>query len=162
MKLWEHFDKNEWFIIVMIITSTFIIYKLPKRLPTSILIISLTWGFAASLFWDFTIGGGVFNYYKVNDSEQYCLFDLFSYLMFAPFGYLFIYFYETLCITSRTLIFYILSWTVISVVLEWVSVIFGVFQYENGYKIIYSIPIYLTTQTITALYYELLKRKSKF
>jgi len=41
----------------------------------SLTILFLIYGFASSSLFDFSIGGGLFDFYKVNDSDLYELFD---------------------------------------------------------------------------------------
>ncbi|MCM3117042.1 hypothetical protein M3610_17340 [Neobacillus sp. MER 74] len=68
--------KNEIYILIMLAVAYLAFFLFPKRLPTSITILFLVWGFASSTLFDFTIGGGLLDYYKVNDSNKYELFDL--------------------------------------------------------------------------------------
>jgi hypothetical protein len=66
MILWEHFDSNEWFVLVMLIVSYAAVIWLPKRVPTSLMILGLVWGFSSSTLFDFTIGGGLMDFYRVD------------------------------------------------------------------------------------------------
>lgn len=84
---WEHFDKNEIYIIVMLVIAYSALFLLPKKLPPNITLLFLVWGFASSTLFDFTIGGGLLDFYKVNDSNRYELSDVLSYFLFATFGY---------------------------------------------------------------------------
>lgn len=157
MILWEHFDRNEWYVLIMLVISFGAVIMLPKRLPRHLMILSLVWGSASSMLMDFTIGGGLMDFYRVNDSNRFELTDLLTYLTFAPFGYLFIYFYERLKIRKTTLIYYILSWTVVGYGVQAVSEWMKMTVYQRGYKAEYNIPIFLVVQTITALFYAYLK-----
>jgi glucan phosphoethanolaminetransferase (alkaline phosphatase superfamily) len=158
MILWEQFDKNEIYILVMIVITYMAFFLLPKRLPRTITILFLVWGFASSTLFDFTIGGGLLDFYKVNDSNRYELFDLLTYILFATFGYFFVYFYEWLGINKKRFIFYVLGWTLVGLGMEKVSIWLGVTQYQHGYKIPYSLAVFLLVQTTTGLYYELIKK----
>lgn len=157
MILWEQFDKNEIYILVMLVLSYAAIFLFPKILPRDITILFLVWGFASSTLFDFTIGGGLLDFYRVNDSNRYELTDLLTYFLFATFGYFFIYFYEKFRINQKRFIFYILGWTIIGLMMEKVSGWMGVTHYQHGYKIYYSIVVFLIVQTTTGLYYQLLK-----
>lgn len=86
MILWEQFDKNEIYILVLLVITYAAFFLFPKRLPRHITILFLVWGFASSTLFDFTIGAGVLDFYKVNDSNRYELFDLLTYFLFATFG----------------------------------------------------------------------------
>jgi hypothetical protein len=160
MILWENFDKNEIYILVMMVIAYAALFLFPKRLPRSITLLFLVWGFASSTFFDFTIGGGLLDLYKVNDSNKYELFDLITYFLFAPFSYFFIYFYDKFKINKVRFVFYVLGWSAIGLVMEKVSSIMGVTHYQHGYKLPYSLAIFLVTQTTTGLYYEFVKRKT--
>ncbi|SDO00294.1 hypothetical protein SAMN04487897_10737 [Paenibacillus sp. yr247] len=103
---------------------------------------------------DHTIGVQPFDFYDVVDESRYQLFDIVSYAMYTPFGYLYIYFYKKLGVKSFYTIPYILLWTSMSIGFEWLSVLVGVFHYKHGYQLMYSIPIYLFLQSIHLLLYQ--------
>ncbi|CAM4473797.1 hypothetical protein [Paenibacillus tarimensis] len=157
MILWEYFDRNEWYVLIMLISSYAAVILLPRRIPAHLLILSLVWGISSAMLVDFTIGGGMMDFYKVNDSDRYELTDFLTYFMFAPFGYFFIYFYELLNIRKKTLIYYILGWTVVGTGVQWVSEWMKMTQYQGGYRYEYNIPVFLVIQTITGLFYAYLR-----
>lgn len=157
MILWEHFDLNEWSVLGILVVSYAAIIWLPKRVPTSLMILGLVWGFTSSTLFDFTIGGGLMDFYRVNDSNRYELTDLFAYFMFAPFGYFFIYLYEVIKIKKKTLMLYILGWTVVGVGFQWIAEWLHMTTYQKGYKFEYNIAVFLTIQTITGLFYAYIK-----
>jgi hypothetical protein len=159
MILWENFDKNEIYILIMLVVAYTAFFLFPKKLPTSITILFLVWGFASATLFDFTIGGGLLDFYQVNDSNKYELFDLISYFLFAPFSYFFIYFYERFHIGRKAFIFYVLGWCFVALLMEKVSGYMGLTHYQRGYHLKYSLVVFLVVQTTTALYYELLKKK---
>lgn len=159
MILWETFDKNEIYILVMLAVAYGAFIFFPKKLPREITILFLVWGFTSATFFDFTIGGGVLDFYKVNDSNQYELTDVLSYFLFAPFSYFFVYFYERININKKTFIFYVLGWSLLGLGMEKVSNWMGLTHYQNGYDLKYSFVVFLVVQTTTALYYEFVKKK---
>jgi hypothetical protein len=159
MILWEQFDKNEVYILIMLVITYAAFFMFPKRLPRNITLLFLVWGFVSSTLFDFTIGGGLLDFYKVNDSNKYELFDLLTYFLFATFGYFFVYFYERFGINKKRFIFYVLGWTIVGLVMETVSIWMGVTHYQHGYKLSYSLAVFLVVQTTTGLYYELIKRR---
>src|SRR5690606_28261401 len=105
------------------------------------LILSLVWGAASSTIFDFTIGGGLLDFYEINDTNRYELVDLFTYVMFAPFGYFFIYFYEYLRISRRTVLLYVAAWTIVGVSFQGLAEFMGLTQYKNGYRMEYNIVV---------------------
>jgi hypothetical protein len=159
MILWEEFGKNEIYILIMLVIAYAAFFLFPKRLPRSITILLLVWGFVSSTFFDFTIGGGLLDLYRVNDSNKYELFDLLSYFLFAPFSYFFVYFYERFKIGRKAFIFYVLGWCSVGLIMEKVSGFMGLTHYQHGYSMKYSLVVFLVVQTTTALYYELIKKK---
>lgn len=159
MILWEDFGKNEIYILIMLVIAYSAFFLIPKRLPQSITILFLVWGFASSTLFDFPIGGGLLDFYKVNDSNKYELFDLLTYFLFAPFSYFFVYFYERFKVGRKVFIFYVLGWCVMGLIMEKVSNFMGVTHYQHGYSMKYSLVVFLVVQTTTALYYELMKEK---
>ncbi len=161
MILWESYDKNEAYIFLLLLIAYTTLLILPKKLPYPLTILFLIWGFASATLFDFTIGGGMLDYYKVNDSNQYELTDLLSYFLFATFSYFFVYFYHVFQINKKLFIPYILGWTIIVLLMEKLSTIMGVTHYQNGYKLHFSLVVFLVVQTTTALFFELIKSKYK-
>jgi hypothetical protein len=159
MMLWEHFDRNEWYVLIMLVSSYAAVLLLPKKIPVYLMILSLVWGMACSVLVDFTIGGGLLDFYQVNDSNRYELTDLWTYLMFAPFGYFFIYFYEWLNIGRKTLVYYVLGWTAVAYAVQWLSEWMNMTHYQMGFRREYDIPIFLIVQTITGLFYTNMKSR---
>lgn len=159
MTLWESFDKNEIYIAIMLVVAYAAFFLFPKKLPTNVTVLFLVWGLATSTLFDFTIGGGLMDFYRVNDLNEYELFDVLSYFLFAPFSYFFVYFYHRFSISRKSFIFYVLGWSLAGLAMEWVSTVVEVIKYQNGYKLPYSFAVFLTVQTVTGLYYELLKKK---
>ncbi|SFD43818.1 hypothetical protein SAMN05216238_101338 [Lentibacillus persicus] len=159
MILWETFDRNELYILTLLVLVFIAFFAFPKKLPRHITWLFLIWGFAISTLFDFTIGGGLLDYYKVNDSNKYELTDLITYFSFAPISYFFVYFYHRFQIKRKTFITYILGWTVAGLLMEQLSRVMNVIHYQNGYNWTYSIAVFLVTLTITALYYTWVSKK---
>ncbi|MFC0560882.1 hypothetical protein [Halalkalibacter alkalisediminis] len=162
MILWDTLDLNELSILIILFVGFTIVGLLPKRLPRSITILSLLWGSAGAMFFDFTIGGGLIDFYTVNDSPRYELFDLFYYILFAPFGYLFVYYYDKFNIKKIKFVWYVIAWSLAGLAVNWLFTLLGIIHFKNGYILPYSFPVFLVIQTITGLYYELIKSKNLF
>ncbi|WP_019390805.1 hypothetical protein [Priestia filamentosa] len=152
-------SKNEISICVMLIVIYVLPLFLPKRLSKHMTILSFIWGAAAGFLVEFTIGGGVIDFYTVNDSNSYELFDFFYYIMFAPFGYLFMNFYEVFSITKKTFAYYVTAWSFIGLFANWLFNKLDIIHFKNGYMLSYSFAVFLLIQTITGLYYQYLKQK---
>lgn len=154
---WESFDKNEVFLIILNIAAYLVVFLLPKKLTLQMKIFGLLWGFSVGTLFDFTIGGGLVDYYRVNDLNNYEVTDIFYYLLFAPFGYFFFYFYEVFRISKSTFIVYVLTWSLIGVAALWLLTLMDIITFQKGFKLSYSFPVFLVTQTITGIYFIFVK-----
>lgn len=155
----RNFNSNEWFVIGSLIIGVILVWKLPKRFSFKESLVYLIYFIFVGMIFDHTISIEPFDYYDVNDSSSYQLMDFMSYLSFGPFGYLYIYFYDFFKIQNKYNAFYILLWTIIALVTEYIAHAFGVYHYKNGYEIYYSFPIYLLILTSHLYLYKLLNRK---
>ncbi|MBP1964060.1 hypothetical protein [Paenibacillus aceris] len=151
----NRFNANEWFVIAMIVLGLLTIRVLPKKFTPTQTWFTLLTGVVFGLIFDHTIGVPPFDFYDVGDQSNYQLFDIFSYAMYVPFGYLFIYIYKRLGLKGFYTIPYIMIWTLMSVGIEWLCLLVGVFHYKHGYQILYSIPIYLFIQSIHLLLFHI-------
>ncbi len=153
-----NFNLNEISLIIMNVIGYSIMMFIPKKLGRDVTFISILAGLSTGMLFDFTIGGGLLDFYKENDSNHYELFDLFYYSLFAPFGYFFMYFYHRLRINKITFIFYITAWAFIGITVQWIFTLLHILTYQNNYQLSYSFPIFLLTQTLTGLYYVFITR----
>lgn len=161
MMLWESFDKNEISLLIFSLIAYTIVLFLPRKFSRKTTLLSFFWGLTIGMLFDFTIGGGELDYYKLNDKNSYEVFDVIYYLLYGPFGYLFFYFYERLKINKKTIIIYILGWALIGIVFQWSLMKMDIITLQKGYKLSYSFTIFLVTQTISGIYYEILRRKER-
>lgn len=161
MSMWESFDKNEITLIALNVVIYFVLFLMRKKFTPQVRLISLLWGFTIGILFDFTIGGGLLDYYKVNDLNNYEITDILYYLLFAPFGYFFFYFYETLKIKKKTFSIYVIAWAIAGVTAQWFMSKFDIITLQGGYQLLYSFPIFLLIQTITGIYYELIKKREQ-
>ena len=142
------FNANEWFVIGMMVIGGIAIILLPKMMSPAETTFNMLIGVSFGLMFDHTIGVPPFDFYDVGDQAQYNLFDIVSYAMYIPASYFFIYFYLRFKIQNYKTIFYIILWTALGILLEWIGVKMGVFHYKHGYRIMYSIPIYLALESL--------------
>jgi hypothetical protein len=149
------FNANEWFVLAMIAVGAIAIVAFPKRFTPLQTTFNLLIGIVFGLLFDHTIAVPPFDFYDVGDESAYQWFDVFSYVMYAPFGYFFVYFMERWRIRGGWLIPYVAAWTAVGIGIEWVSVMVGLFHYKNEYKILYSIPIYAYLQSLHTWLYRL-------
>ncbi|WP_199623676.1 hypothetical protein [Paenibacillus alkalitolerans] len=154
----EKFDTNEWFVLATIAVNAVIILLLPKRLPTSVALLIMLFSVASAKTLDHILGTPPTDSFDVNDSPKYEIFDLLMYFLYTPFGYYLIYFYDRWKPKGFAVWLYIVLWSMFATGFEWVSVLTRVYKY-NTWKLLYSLPVYLITITLTILYYHLLMRR---
>jgi uncharacterized membrane protein YhdT len=153
------FNGNEWFAIGLIVVGMAGVLLLPKRFTPMETLFNLLFGVFMGLMFDHTIAVEPFDLYDVGDQAKYQFFDLFSYFMYAPFGYFFIYGCEWLRIKHTGVLLYIIGWTVFAIAVEWIGVKMGLFHYKHGFTILFSIPIYLFVQSLHLILYRLIFHK---
>ncbi|MGG1554604.1 hypothetical protein [Paenibacillus ferrarius] len=151
----NHFNGNEWFVIGVIVLSLVPIWLFPRRFSPAQITFNMLIGIAFGLVFDHTIEIPPFDLYDLGDQSKFELFDLFSYIMYAPNGYWFIYWYERARMFEIMTIVYIFFWTGMAIGLEWLGVKTGEFHYKNGYNLFYSCPIYLFLMSIHLFLYRM-------
>ncbi|MGK9184788.1 hypothetical protein KXS12_21360 [Priestia filamentosa] len=161
MMLWDTFDKNEIFLLLFNLFAYIIVVLLPRKFTTRVTLLSFLWGITIGMLFDFTIGGGLLDYYRTNDSNRYEIFDFIYFLLYGPFGYLFFYFYEGLKINKKTIMIYTLGWAFIGILFQLIFMKTEILTLQKGYSLSYSFVIFLVTQTISGIYYEKLRRKER-
>lgn len=153
----KQFDQNEWFIIISFGVLVLLLIFIPKKFPTSITILLITFSMAVARVIDHLLAGPSINFYDVLDSGKYELFDILCYVPYAPFAYIFVYMYDYWKIKGIYTSLYILIVSLFGIGFEWLTTtpLIDFFKYHN-WKIIYSLPIYLAIQPITLLFYHLI------
>lgn len=157
MPLPQRFDQNEWFLLICNLLAYFIILLLPRRFPFSITILLLLFGTVAARLSDVLIASPGFDLYNVMDTPKYDFFDLVTYISYAPFAYLFVYYYDKWKVKGYWVIPFLLLCTTGGTLYEWVNKVFHVFTYK-GWQLSYSFNYYFATQCVTLLFYHWIKR----
>ncbi len=152
------FDINEWFIILSLIGLLFLIWVTPKLFSFLEGFSYFVYGILTGMFYDHTIGIPPWDYYDVNDSSAYQGIDFISYIMYGPYSYFFIYIYRKLGIRGIMNLAYILNWTAFSLLMEWLTVKIGLFHFDKGYKMYWSIPIYMAVQSIQLIFHHKVRK----
>jgi hypothetical protein len=147
------FDENEWTILIGILFNILIFIFLPKRIPKEItpLIVLLSISFPKIM--DHSMGVEPYNFYDLTDSSKYEIFDLALYGVYPAFGYLFVYFLDYFNLKGLKVVLYIFVWNLFAVVAEFLLIKLHVFVY-TGWKLIYSLPVYLVVLILTFLFYK--------
>lgn len=159
MKVYDHgFNENEWFVIASILVMNLAIWLAPRIFSKLEALGYYIFGIYIGLFYDHTISTKPWDFYDVNDNSSYQFIDFLSYIMYGPYGYFFLYFYIKWNIRGLKTIQYILIWSLFSLLMEWISLKVGLFHFDKGYKMYWSFPIYLLSQSMMILYYHLVVR----
>lgn len=154
------FDENELMVIISLIVLSIAIWLMPKIFTFLEGAAHFLFGMGVGMFYDHTISVEPWDYYDVNDSSAYQFMDFLSYVMYGPYGYFFIYFYKKISVRGYWHLPYILIWSSFSMLMEWIGHKLGLFHYDKGYKMYWSLPIYLLAQTMQIIYYHIINRKS--
>ncbi len=149
------FNANEWFVIIGLCLGLFIMFKLPSRFPRKLSILFFLCGVTYGTLADHYIGTVPTSFYDTGDSSDFNFADVPSLLRYGPYSYLFFYIYDLLKIRTNLIPLYILSWSLVSTVIEWTGVQIGVFHYSNGYWLGISFMIYLLVHSIWVIFFIL-------
>jgi hypothetical protein len=158
----KNFDQNEWFVIISLVFLILLLICLPKRFPTSITILIITFSMSLARVVDHLLAGPNINFYDVMDSGKYELFDILCYAPYAPFAYLFVYIYDKWNIKGVKTSLFILIVSLFGIGFEWLTTkpFIDFFKYHN-WNIIYSFPIYLVVQPLTLVFLKFIKKAHK-
>lgn len=156
--LWpKQFDANEWFIIIGLCIVYFVVIKLPRRFPSIVTFVFFFIGLGIAMYVDFHFGIKPLDMYTMHDADEYEIFDLLTFLLYTPFAYLFVYFYDKWKLRGLAISLYVLAWSVGGVVLEALGLYFHVYNYK-GWTLGLSLVFYLTSQSLTVLLYTVIKK----
>ncbi|MGD6849959.1 hypothetical protein [Rossellomorea aquimaris] len=154
------FDLNEWFIIISLFALLLLIWITPKIFSFLEGLSYYIYGISIGMFYDHTISIPPWDFYDVNDSSAYQAIDFISYIMYGPYSYFFIYIYKKLKIRGIMNLAYLLIWTAFSILVEWFTVRIGIFHFDKGYAMYWSIPIYMAVQSIQLLFHHKINKSA--
>jgi hypothetical protein len=153
----NHFNGNEWFIVISIFLGALLVLILPKRFSRKTTCVYLLCGMFFGFFFDHTLSAFPVSFYRINDHSSFELMDFFSHVMYAPFSYLFFYLYDFFNIKPKLSLLYILVWALVSVGIERLCVNIGIFHFEHGYNTYFSFVIYLLVHSLWVIFYRIMK-----
>lgn len=160
--VYDHsFNGNEFYILALFLFSTASLILCRKAFPATETILYVAIGIFYGVLFDLSIATEPVDFYDVNDSYKFELFDLLMFMAYGPYCYFFLFFLNRLKIKKPYTAVYILIWALLSMAAEYAGVRMGVYHYKNGYQIYDSFPIYLAVLTLQAALYRFLQfRKS--
>jgi apolipoprotein N-acyltransferase len=153
----EKFDENEWMLIVTIIGGVLLYKFLPKRFPHSMAFLIMVFSSFYSRTVDHVLASPFLDFYDVMDNPKYEFFGVFTYFMYAPFAYIFIYFFDKYNLKGMKAALYILGFSLFGTGFEWISTKLHIFTLKE-WKTAYSFTVYLFVQYCTVLFFLYLKR----
>lgn len=156
----DRFNGNVWVVLGIMAAGLLSFLILPKPFTKLEAWFNLLLGVTVGLMFDHTIAVPPYDYYDVGDEAMYQWFDVLSYGMYAPFGYFFIYGYERWNVRGLWIMVYVLAWAAFAMGLEWGCQQVGIFHYKNGYKLLYSLPVYLIVESLHLVLYRVLFRRA--
>ncbi|MFD1739446.1 hypothetical protein ACFSCX_23475 [Bacillus salitolerans] len=148
----KNFGMNDIFVLFLICLFLFLIVIFPKRIPKGSSTLLFLFSVVVASVFDNSIGADNFDYYDILDGPKYTIMDVVAYLLYLPFGYFFYYMYDKYKIRGIKTVAYILAWTLFGMLFEYICISFNLFTYKNGYKYLYSVPIYLFSLTVLLLF----------
>ena len=150
--------QNDWFVGVFLLVSLLIVFRLPRRFPLSISILVSLFAITVSRLADHLLAGPHVDLYDIMDGNKIEYADLFTYLLYAPAAYVFIYVYDWLKPKGIFFTLYILVCSIGGITVEWTAHLFDVFTYKE-WNIFYSFTVYLIVQPLTIWFFHLIKNR---
>lgn len=141
------FDANEWFILLNIAFGFTWVFFVPKRYPRVLSTLMFLYTVSVAILLDHAIATPPLDLYDINDQKTYELFDVITYIMYAPYSLLFVYLFDKLNPKGLYWVAYIVVWSLISTGFEWIAWLCHVFKYNN-WNLIYSFTVYIVAATL--------------
>ncbi|WP_248927662.1 hypothetical protein [Paenibacillus hamazuiensis] len=149
---------NEWYVVLMATVSTSFFLIIRKHFPFSARI--LIWIFTVNFveLFDYAIAATPFQLYYCGDNTSYEISTgVLQCFIYPPYAFVFLYFYDKWNIRGTKLLYYIIGWTLFSVLFEWTFVLSGVFNYIS-WKLYYSVPIYPVSHLLLLALYRFIQK----
>lgn len=154
-------NQNDWFVGVFLLVSLLIIFRLPRRFPLSVSILISLFAIAVSRLSDHLLAGPHVDLYDIMDANKVEYADLFTYLLYAPAAYIFVYVYDRLKLKGAFFTLYILLCSIGGIAVEWTAHLFDVFTYKE-WNIFYSLTTYLIVQPLTIWFFRFIKNQHTY
>lgn len=147
------FDGNEWFIIVAIVLGYICVAFLPKRYPHAMSVLIVLFCVTIAIILDHSIATPPLDMYHINDQNKYELMDIITYFMYSPYALISVYLYDRLNPKGLYLVAYIIGWSTLAELFEWLASIFHVFTY-TGWHLFYSFSVYLVATPVQLIFFR--------
>ncbi|WP_052737616.1 hypothetical protein [Bacillus sp. SA1-12] len=148
----KSFDENEIFLLVIAFALLIYSILLPKRFPIHVFLVLFISNSFIGRTVDMAIAIPPIDLYSSLDSNTHELFDEIIYSVIYPlYGYLFYYFYDKYDHLPTWAS--IITWSIQSCFLEWISTMINIFQY-NKWHIIFSFFVYLFVFSFHSFFFK--------
>ncbi|MCC3375472.1 hypothetical protein [Cohnella sp. REN36] len=147
-----------WFNVVTLLAAYGLALRLPRAMPGSIAALVMIFSLTAAKGLDDTIGMKPYDWYDINVSSSIDFWDLVTWMIYPPVGYLFVYLFHVCRIRGLSIPVFLLLSALIGTGFEWLATVCGVFHYK-GWSLRYSFLMYLVVQAATLAFFVVLKRQ---
>ncbi|MBL0388244.1 hypothetical protein JJB07_16645 [Tumebacillus sp. ITR2] len=148
----ESWDANENFVLVSSIVLILMQAFLIKKMPVPLIVLIWVFNYFLVQLADMVIAVPPLNLYDIMDSPKFEWSDFFTHLFIYPtIGFLFVYLYQKWEPHDLQIAVYVVFWSLLSVLYEWLAVKFGVFHY-SGWKLWWSFFVYIVVFVLNLLF----------
>jgi hypothetical protein len=151
------FDANEWYILLNSVFGYTWVLFLPKRYPRTISVLVVLFCVSVATIFDHTIGMPPLDMYDINDQKKYELMDVITYFMYCPYALLSVYLYDKFNPKGFYYTAYIVGWSFLAILFEWLAVKCHVFTY-NHWSLINSFSVYIVSMTLQLNFFRFILR----
>jgi hypothetical protein len=151
------FDANEWYILLNSVFGYTWVLFLPKRYPRAISVLVVLFCVIVATIYDHTLATPPLDLYDINDQKKYELMDVITYFMYCPYALLSVYLYDKFDPKGIYFTAYIVGWSILAVIFEWLAVKCHVFTF-NHWSLLYSFSMYLVSTTLQLNFFRFIIR----
>lgn len=151
------FDANEWYILLNSVFGYTWVLFLPKRYPRAISVLVVLFCVIVATIYDHTLATPPLDLYDINDQKNYELMDVITYFMYCPYALLSVYLYDKFDPKGIYFTAYIVGWSILAVIFEWLAEICHVFTF-NHWSLLYSFSMYLVSTTLQLNFFRFIIR----
>jgi len=154
---YHNFDANDWFIVICILLSYAIAFRLPRAFPRPLTALVALFGITLAKSADHTLGIKPLDFYDTNEIPVFDAADLATWLLYPVAAYLFVYAYHRMRIRGLWHTAFILAGAIGAAGFELLCLAFHVFSYKE-WTLAYSFVVYLVSQSLTIAFFRIAKR----
>jgi hypothetical protein len=151
-------DGNEWFGIISSVVMMALFWTIRKHFQPIVIWIIWVFNITYVATIDFALAATPFELYYCGDNESYEPIATWIHVfLYPPFSFFFLYFYDKWSVRGTKLFLYLVLWTGISVVFEWINIKVHLIVF-TGWLLFYSIPTYPISALILIKLYHYIQK----